>query len=71
MTQHEATFFFFILKLLPFYNLFTLPLTSEPLACMRLFSNHTEIIVSILFNGEGNGTPLQYSYLENPMNGGA
>ena len=21
--------------------------------------------------GEGNGTPLQYSYLENPMNGGA
>ena len=22
-------------------------------------------------NGEGNGTPLQYSYLENPMDGGA
>ena len=22
-------------------------------------------------NGEGNGTPLQYSCLENPMNGGA
>ena len=21
--------------------------------------------------GEGNGTPLQYSYLENPINGGA
>ena len=21
--------------------------------------------------GEGNGTPLQYSYLENPMDGGA
>ena len=21
--------------------------------------------------GEGNGNPLQYSYLENPMNGGA
>ena len=21
--------------------------------------------------GEGNGTPLQYSYLENPMGGGA
>ena len=23
------------------------------------------------FSGEGNGTPLQYSYLENPMDGGA
>ena len=22
-------------------------------------------------HGEGNGTPLQYSYLENPMDGGA
>ena len=22
-------------------------------------------------SGEGNGTPLQYSYLENPMDGGA
>ena len=22
-------------------------------------------------NGEGNGTPLQYSCLENPMDGGA
>ena len=24
-----------------------------------------------LFHGEGNGTPLQYSCLENPMDGGA
>ena len=24
-----------------------------------------------LFSGEGNGSPLQYSYLENPMDGGA
>ena len=23
------------------------------------------------YNGEGNGTPLQYSGLENPMDGGA
>ena len=23
------------------------------------------------FNGEGNGTPLQYFCLENPMDGGA
>ena len=25
----------------------------------------------MLYNGEGNGTPLQYSCLENPMDGGA
>ena len=25
----------------------------------------------IIFSGEGNGTPLQYSCLENPMDGGA
>jgi len=28
------------------------------------------ILLYILF-GEGNGTPLQYSCLENPMDGGA
>ena len=26
---------------------------------------------NIFYNGEGNGTPLQYSCLENPMDGGA
>ena len=30
-----------------------------------------EISTSILSIGEGNGTPLQYSCLENPMDGGA
>ena len=25
----------------------------------------------MVYNGEGNGTPLQYSCLENPMDGGA
>ena len=30
-------------------------------------------IISVLYtaSGEGNGTPLQYSCLENPMDGGA
>ena len=28
-------------------------------------------INSLLDDGEGNGTPLQYSCLENPMDGGA
>ena len=34
---------------------------------------HTYVITSVcsLLAGEGNGTPLQYSCLENPMGGGA
>ena len=35
---------------------------------------HGYILSPCLFNfyaGEGNGTPLQYSCLENPMDGGA
>ena len=30
-----------------------------------------EMMLSAIVSGEGNGTPLQYSSLENPMNGGA
>ena len=33
--------------------------------------HRVEIIQSVAFSGEGNGTPLQYSCLENPMDGGA
>ena len=29
------------------------------------------MMLSAIVSGEGNGTPLQYSSLENPMNGGA
>ena len=29
------------------------------------------VFKEVLPNGEGNGTPLQYSCLENPMDGGA
>ena len=34
--------------------------------------DHKEVLLRgfILANGEGNGTPLQYSCLENPMDGG-
>jgi len=28
-------------------------------------------VLPLLLRGEGNGTPLQYSCLENPMGGGA
>ena len=30
-----------------------------------------ELIQNVGRSGEGNGTPLQYSCLENPMDGGA
>ena len=30
-----------------------------------------KLIINYLTFGEGNGTPLQYSCLENPMDGGA
>ena len=30
-----------------------------------------KLIINYLIFGEGNGTPLQYSCLENPMDGGA
>ena len=34
---------------------------------------HSKTCITFLFHhiGEGNGTPLQYSCLENPMDGGA
>ena len=34
---------------------------------------HTKVLILVLIVlvGEGNGTPLQYSCLENPMDGGA
>ena len=34
-------------------------------------ANYTEFIANRVGFGEGNGTPLQYSCLENPMDGGA
>ena len=33
--------------------------------------NILELSPLVPLNGEGNGTPLQYSCLENPMDGGA
>ena len=36
-----------------------------------LFSAKLDLIFCSNLKGEGNGTPLQYSCLENPMDGGA
>ena len=39
---------------------------------MNLYSKiRKNVVPSMFLVGEGNGTPLQYSCLENPMDGGA
>ena len=38
---------------------------------LKSFANKVPSSQSYGFSGEGNGTPLQYSCLENPMDGGA
>ena len=40
-------------------------------ALKKQSENQIRIALSKTFFGEGNGTPLQYSCLENPMDGGA
>ena len=57
--------------------------TNKELCMFNLFTRETFLgkslnnILKVFFCilrrylGEGNGTPLQYSYLENPMDGGA
>ena len=51
------------------------PILNELLLCLNLSARDTIVnfyldVISNLI-GEGNGTPLQYSCLENPMDGGA
>ena len=52
----------------PFDNVASLgPLSSGSLVCIkRTISREVRLLLE-----EGNGTPLQYSCLENPMDGGA
>ena len=38
---------------------------------MSVYFCFANIIIYTISLGEGNGTPLQYSCLENPMDGGA
>ena len=38
---------------------------------MRLVTAEKQVLLYDAMYGEGNGTPLQYSCLENPMDGGA
>ena len=53
---------FIFLKLIYWFNTISIKTLYEPFV---------EIEELILKCGEGNGTPLQYSCLENPMDGGA
>ena len=41
------------------------------LRILECLSQHCTYLYGCVFIGEGNGTPLQYSCLENPMDGGA
>ena len=38
---------------------------------MTLFAALNNLVISVYLSKEDNGTPLQYSCLENPMDGGA
>ena len=40
-------------------------------SAVQFYDGSAILLLSILVRGEGNGTPLQYSCLENPMDGGA
>ena len=57
--------------------MFAVPSDVTPLLLLALLFMQTSLAFSAfmyyykLFFGEDNGTPLQYSCLENPMDGGA
>ena len=42
-----------------------------PLKPTNAWAPPAKILIQLIGKGEGNGTPLQYSCLENPMDGGA
>ena len=44
-------------------------LLSQLLSCICVYTEVNHYVTAIF--GEGNGTPLQYSCLANPMDGGA
>ena len=55
---------------MPFSQIF--PPSPSPPESKRLFYTSESLLLSCTKGyGEGNGTPLQYFFLENPMDGGA
>jgi len=49
----------------------TLLILSSASIILLLIPSRVFLIHLLHYSGEGNGTPLQYSCLENPMDGGA
>ena len=54
-----------------FYRLYSTYSYYKVLAIFPVLYNVSLFTLHIVVCGEGNGTPLQYSCLENPMDGGA
>ena len=57
-------------KTFPYYN-HCLCVRFIPHYSMNIVDNKYFLAISSLSNREGNGTPLQYACLANPMDGGA
>ena len=66
----SSFFFFILLSIICFVAVISTILSSQVLVDSSASIILLLIPSSVLF-GEGNGTPLQYSCLENPMDGGA
>ena len=69
-----SKFFFLAFLLLSFKIFFFVTLIKiwyEHLISICFYTFVSFKIISLAFSGEGNGTPLQYSYLENLMDRGA
>ena len=54
-----------------FFYIFFVALISTILSSRNSVSAPLLLILLVYYSGEGNGTPLQYSCLANPMDGGA
>jgi len=54
-----------------FSNSFPIEVITEYWVEFPVIYSRTLLVIYFIYSGEGNGTPLQYSCLENPMDGGA
>ena len=56
-----------------YQTIFQSSCTTSHTQCMNCSCYHLyqDLFIASIWNGEGSGTPLQYSCLENPMDGGA
>ena len=64
------SFLILLIYVYSFLGLFSRGLVKEPSFCNVDFL-YFLLICTLIYVGEGNGNPLQYSCLENPMDEGA